>query len=68
MKWGHDTTLFDRCCEEHPLVCIGLRIVDGKLERRWIAGCHSCGAEVNSLDILDCMIKWNKMIRGVKEQ
>jgi hypothetical protein len=64
--WWQDTTLFDRCCKQRPLWYKGLRMVDGKMERRWIAICNSCGAEANDPDALDCMIKWNKMMRGIK--
>lgn len=68
MKWLEDTSLFDTCCGERPCVYKGGRIICGKMEPLYITECYSCGAEASALDPLECMIKWNKMIRGVKEQ
>jgi len=45
----------------------GGRIIYGKMERLWVSMCRSCGAEACAPDPIDCMIKWNKMTRGIKD-
>lgn len=66
MKWWEDTSLFDPCCDERPCVYKGGRIIYGKMQSLYIVECYQCGAEASATDPLDCMIKWNKMMRGVK--
>jgi hypothetical protein len=67
MNWWPDTTLYDTCCGERPCVYKGGRIIYGKMEPLYITECYKCGAEASAPDPLDCMIKWNKMMRGIKD-